>query len=180
MNSIYCKERGFTLGELMITITIIAVLSATGIPQLMKWRENARLSSASRKVLSCFQLARMSAIKFNSFCTITFNQEVNGIDYDLVVYVDSDSDLEYDPGEKIIGRVLLSDFGTVEFDTSKGKGRGISFNENDDKLPAVAFASNGLSKNNSKGMGMGSVFFINKTNKKAKVVVASTGNIRIE
>ena len=173
------KSSGFTLIELMIFIAIVAILSAVAIPNIIGWLANYRLRSAASDLLSNLQLAKVTAIKTNANCTVTFKQPVGGITYDYVVYEDSDNDLEYDAGEKILDRVQLSDYQDVSFDTAEGGGDGLTFANNDEARPSIAFRSNGLSRNNSGGFGAGTAFLKNTKGKTVSIVVSSAGNIRI-
>ena len=178
------KSAGFTLVELMIFIAIVAILSAVAIPNIIGWLSNYRLRSAVNDLLSNMQLAKVTAIKTNSNCTVTFNQPVtiDGITstYDYVVYEDSDNDLEYDAGEKILDRVKLSDYKDVSFNTAQGGGDGLTFANNDEARPSIAFRSNGLSRSNSGGFGAGTAFLKNTKGKTVSIVVSSAGNIRIQ
>ena len=115
----------------------------------------------------------------NCNCAITFNQTVGGINYDYVVFVDADSDLEYDAGENVITKVHWRNYKSVSFDTTEGGGDGLTFTDNDAGLPSIAFRSNGLPRNNIGGLGAGTVFLKNTNNKTISVVVSSAGNIRI-
>ena len=174
------KKNGFTLIELLVTFVILGIVTAIAIPGFSSWLPNYRLKGAARDVFSNFQLAKLTSIKSNSYCAITFNQAIGGTNYDYVVYVDSDNDLEYDAGEDIITKVLWSDYKGVSFDITQGGGDGLTFANNDDGLPSIAFTPTGLPKNNSGGFGAGSVFLTNPNGKATKVVVSSAGNIRIE
>lgn len=173
------KDSGVTLVELMVIFAIIAILAAVAVPSFSGWLPNYRLKQAARDVFSRFQLAKFTAIKRNTNCAITFNQTVGGNTYDYVVFVDADSDLEYDPEEHVISRILWEDYKSVSLDTSQGGGDGLTFLHNDDGLPAIAFQPNGLPINNSEGTGMGSVFLKNTSNKMRSVSVSSAGNIQI-
>jgi prepilin-type N-terminal cleavage/methylation domain-containing protein len=178
------KKDGFTLIELLITFIILGIATAIAVPVFSRWLPNSRLKSATRDVFSNFQLAKLTSIRSNSYCTITFNQAIGGINYDYVVYVDSDEDidrlLEYDAGEDIITKVLWTDYKGVSFDITQGGGDGLTFANNDDGLPSIAFTPAGLPKNNIGGFGAGSVFLTNPNGKATKVVVSPAGNIRIE
>ena len=178
------KKNGFTLIELLITFLILGIVVSIAIPGFSRWLPDSRLKSAARDVFSNFQLAKLTSIRSNSYCTITFNQAIGGTNYDYVVYVDSDEDidrlLEYDAGEDIITKVLWTDYKGVSFDITQGGGDGLTFDNNDDGLPSIAFAPDGLPKNNSGGFGAGSVFLTNPNGKAIKVVISSAGNIRIE
>ena len=173
------KDSGVTLVELMVIFAIIAILAAVAVPSFSVWLPNYRLKQAARDVFSCFQLAKFTAIKRNTDCTITFNQTVGGNSYDYVAFVDADGDLEYDSEEHIISRILWGDYKSVSLDTSEGGGDGLTFLNNDEGLPAIAFQTNGLPINNSKGTGMGSVFLKNTNNKMRSVSISSAGNIQI-
>jgi len=174
------KKDGFTLIELLITFVILGIMVSIAIPGFSRWMPSYRLKSATRDVFSNFQLAKLTSIKSNSYCTITFNQAIGGTNYDYVVYADPDKDLEYDAGENIITKVLWTDYKGVSFDITQGGGDGLTFANNDDGLPSIAFIPAGLPKNNSGGFGAGSVFLTNQNGKATKVVVSSAGNIRIE
>ena len=81
---------------------------------------------------------------------------------------------------RAVTRVLFSErYEGVTFDTSQGGGDGLSFTNNDDGLPSIAFRSNGLTMDNAGGFGPGTVFLRNTKNKTASIEVSSVGNIRI-
>jgi prepilin-type N-terminal cleavage/methylation domain-containing protein len=174
------KKDGFTIIELLITFVILGIVTAIAIPGFSRWLPDSRLKSATRDVFSNFQLAKLTSIRSNSYCAITFKQVIGGINYDYAVYADSDKDLEYDAGEDIITKVLWTDYKDVSFDLTQGGGDGLTFTNNDDGLPSIAFTPDGLPKNNSGGFGAGSVFLTNPNGKATQVVVSSAGNIRIE
>jgi type IV fimbrial biogenesis protein FimT len=166
------KERnsGFTLAELMVVIAIIAILSAFVTPNLIGWLPNYRLRSAARDIYSNFQKAKLTAIKHHCNCTITFNQLAGGSNY--VVFIDSNNDLNYDVGERIIASIFLSNYRSVSFN-------GITFGNNPAGYPALSFRTNGLPRTGGGGFG-GSVNLINTKNREASVVVSLAGNIRID
>ncbi|MBW1893281.1 MAG: GspH/FimT family pseudopilin [Deltaproteobacteria bacterium] len=64
---------GFTLLELMIVISIIAVLAAASTPNIISWFEGRKLSSASRDVLSAIQAARLRAVKERANAVVIFD-----------------------------------------------------------------------------------------------------------
>jgi type IV fimbrial biogenesis protein FimT len=67
------KASGFTLMELMIVIAIVAVISAISIPYLIGWFPQYRLSTATRDMVSTFQMARLKAIKTNADIVVAIN-----------------------------------------------------------------------------------------------------------
>jgi type IV fimbrial biogenesis protein FimT len=171
---------GFTLLEILTVIFIVAVLVGLAIPAFSSWVPDYQLKSAARDLLSNFQLAKLSAVKHNRNCTICFNASANGEMYDYIVFIDENNDLEYDPGERLIAVVRWSEYGSVDYDFSKGGGDGLTFSNNDGGLPTVAFKPNGLPVNNSGGLGMGTVSLTNGKGKKTSVILSSAGNVRIQ
>jgi type IV fimbrial biogenesis protein FimT len=172
------NKNGFTLLELIMALVIITIVAAVAIPAFSRWLPNYHLRSAARDVYSNFQLAKLTAIKRNTTCAITFGQgiPIGGTTYDYVLYVDADSDVCYDAGEEVIATVLLADrYDDAAFDTTQGGGDGVSFPNNTDGLPSVGFLSNGLAS----PMG-GDVFLTNPNGRQATVNVSSAGNITLQ
>jgi type IV fimbrial biogenesis protein FimT len=58
--------RGFSLIEMMITVTIIGVLLALGAPRFAEYLRNAKLRSAAEIFLTGVQLARSEAVRMNT------------------------------------------------------------------------------------------------------------------
>ena len=57
------REKGFTLIELLITIVVISILLATGVPSFMEFIKNNRLTSQANSLVISIQAARSEAIK---------------------------------------------------------------------------------------------------------------------
>jgi len=60
------SKKGFTLVELMIVITVMALLFAIGAPTFQTYRTQSRLKGATQQVASDLMAARMQAIKENN------------------------------------------------------------------------------------------------------------------
>ncbi len=67
------KSSGFTFMELMITIAILAVMSAIAIPNLISWFPQYRLNVAVREMISTIQMARLKAIRGNTDIIVFIN-----------------------------------------------------------------------------------------------------------
>jgi prepilin-type N-terminal cleavage/methylation domain-containing protein len=64
---------GFTLIEMVVTISIFSILAAIAIPSFITWLPGYNLKSAARDVFSNMQMAKLDAIKRNASCTVTFD-----------------------------------------------------------------------------------------------------------
>jgi len=70
------KQNGFTLIELMVVVAIIGVLSAVGLPQLLKAQDRAKIS-----------VAQQEAVNFAKECSIsllTGAESPDGSQYDTI------------------------------------------------------------------------------------------------
>ena len=70
------KNTGFTLVELLITIVIVGVLLAVGIPSLKTFMKGNQLVASTNELISAFNVARSEAIKRNG--SVTVCESANG------------------------------------------------------------------------------------------------------
>lgn len=59
------RTRGFSLIELMVTLTVFGILTMAAIPSISEWLRNTRLRGQSESVLSGLQQARNEAVRRN-------------------------------------------------------------------------------------------------------------------
>jgi type IV fimbrial biogenesis protein FimT len=64
------KESGFTLIELMITLVVLAVVLALGIPSFQQFIKNNRLAGQTNDLVLAIQMARNEAVKRGSGAVI--------------------------------------------------------------------------------------------------------------
>lgn len=57
---------GFTLVELMIGLTIVAMILAIGVPSFGVWIQNSRIRNAADAIISGASLARGEAVRRNT------------------------------------------------------------------------------------------------------------------
>ncbi|RJP87660.1 MAG: prepilin-type N-terminal cleavage/methylation domain-containing protein [Desulfobacteraceae bacterium] len=76
------KNAGFTLMELMISIAIVATLSAIAVPNMIVWRNNMQFNASVRMVKSAIEGVRMHAIKSNMPARLDFTD--GGDTFDIV------------------------------------------------------------------------------------------------
>ena len=60
------QNNGFTIIELMITVTILGILVALGAPSFQQMIENNRIATETNKLLADLNLARSEALKIGS------------------------------------------------------------------------------------------------------------------
>lgn len=63
-------QTGFTLYELMITVTIVGVVLTLGIPNLNEFSRNSRITTTANDLHAAFQVARSEAARSKSNITI--------------------------------------------------------------------------------------------------------------
>ena len=69
-----CKDkRGFSLLEIIIVISLIAILSGLAVSSIKAYLPRYYLSGAARQVMTDLMLARMQAVSKNNTTTVTFS-----------------------------------------------------------------------------------------------------------
>ena len=103
------KLRGFTLIELMITLSIAAILAAIAAPSFSTTIQNNRMATQYNELLASLSLARSEAIKRGQRVTTCQSSTGNSCGGSAsnwhtgwVVFVDADEDGTIDAGEDII------------------------------------------------------------------------------
>jgi type IV fimbrial biogenesis protein FimT len=66
MNNIRSFQRGISMLEVMVSIAIIAIVVAIGMPNLSSWMQNTQVRSSAESVLTGLQLARAEAVRQNT------------------------------------------------------------------------------------------------------------------
>jgi type IV fimbrial biogenesis protein FimT len=68
------RSRGFTLIELMVTITVVAILLGLAVPTFREFSQNNSVTAAQNDLVTSFNLARSEALRRNravSICATT-------------------------------------------------------------------------------------------------------------
>lgn len=84
------KRNGYSLMELLVTISILGLIATVAIPNFTKMRRRIALRAAASELRSIFHLARMEAIARNRNCGLKFSRTA-GV-WVFTMYVDGDGD----------------------------------------------------------------------------------------
>jgi type IV fimbrial biogenesis protein FimT len=100
------KQSGFTLYELMLTVLVMGVILAMGVPNFADFTKNSRMASTANDLHSSFLLARSEAARAKSNVTICAGTVAGGcagtFNQGWIIFVDTDGDIALDPGEAVL------------------------------------------------------------------------------
>jgi prepilin-type N-terminal cleavage/methylation domain-containing protein len=120
------KAAGITLIELLMVISIFAIIAVFATPSLLSWRSNAKLRGAASNLKGDMELAKLKAIQINDTVIIHFNSDSYQIFKDNVSPYGV-----YDAGDELYGDRTLPpgvkiDLAKTNFDGESAhfKGRG--------------------------------------------------------
>ena len=126
------KKSGFTVVELLVVLAVFFIFVAIGVPNFMTWIPRYRLKSAARDLYSNMQLAKMTAVKSNQNCTVTYSTNpdqyvLGGALSKTVVLEDYGSGVNFDgPGNETFAT------GTITFNSRGTSNAGYAYLSNTD------------------------------------------------
>ncbi len=143
--------------EVMVVLSIIAIISAISIPNMIGWREKKKLYGAANNLAADLQLARISAIRQSESVAVIFNA---GSVSSYSMFIDKNGDWTQDADDNLLRNIEAQ--------------AGIT-------LKSTTFSGN-HTHFNTKGMPSvtGTVVFEDSSGKSLSVVVNSVGRIRID
>jgi type IV fimbrial biogenesis protein FimT len=128
-------QRGFTLFELLVTILVMGVLFGIGVPNLLEFSRNNRMTATANDMLTSIMMARSEAVKQHLPVTLCASPEplaappacdLDASDPDsnggYIVFVDANADGVLDAGEDLVLQrddpdavTVLADNGYIHF-----------------------------------------------------------------
>ncbi len=103
------RQTGFTLYELMITLTVVAITLSFGIPNLRNFTLNSRMTSTANDLHAAFQMARSEAAHAKTNVTICASADPMGAancggtwNQGYVVFIDDNANLVREAGEAVL------------------------------------------------------------------------------
>lgn len=100
-------QSGFTLYELMITLSIVGVVLAFGVPNMRAYSQNSRMTATANDLHAALHMARSEAPRAKSNITVCASTNAlaaatcsGGNDWDqgFIVFTDTDGDIVRDTG----------------------------------------------------------------------------------
>ena len=161
-------KSGFSLFELIVTLSIFGVMIAIAIPSFLSYRPTMRIKGAARDIASAFQWARMKAVTENNAFAVKFS----GNSYSI--YDDNDNDDIYadttDPLDIAIRTSTLPD--------------GISFGVGPTVTPVpadfITFGGDAADFSSRGTVDNGTVYITNTKGDSYAVIVSTSGRVRIQ
>jgi type IV fimbrial biogenesis protein FimT len=171
---------GFTVVELLVTLTVVGILAALAVPNMRPFIQNNRLTAASNDLLRSFQLARTEAIKRQQnvvVCASTDPTAANptctyGPFGGWIVFQDTNANWQTDGGEAVLERHNLLD-SSITVKTDKD---GI------ESYAATGFANPAGTKTPTRNILMCDIRgnqITGSTSVERAVLVANTGRVRV-
>jgi len=134
------NNAGFTILELMVAITVLALLLGVGVPGFRDFVRNSRMTAATNDIVTDFSIARSEAVKRRVPVTLCKSQNLTACDADAtgafrtwIMFVDdadpavaagTDGNGVVDAGEVILRQRTIADTITV---TTNANARRVTF-----------------------------------------------------
>jgi len=87
-------RKGFTLTEVVVTLSILGVMTAISVPSYISWIPRHKLQTSARQIYDDLNLAKIRAVRANINSCITFNIGNNN----YTVFLDVNGDSTYTNG----------------------------------------------------------------------------------
>ena len=107
------RANGFTLLELIVTMTILIIVLTLGIPSLHQWVQRSKTTNLQYTLLHSIHYARTQAVGLQS--TITLCPGINDCEddwgSDIIIFNDLDSNGFWDGNELLLKHVNIGELG---------------------------------------------------------------------
>lgn len=143
---------GFTLLEALVVIFLIAIVATLAAPNLIAWRNKAKIRSAANNLKGDLELAKFKAAQINGQVAIQYTAD------DYEIFHDSGG-LKYirDSGEQLYRARSLPPGVNIDLEDSSN----------------INFKGKGTARS-------GSIYLVNSNGLKKRVKVSAVGRIKIE
>lgn len=94
---------GFTLAELMVVVSLVAILSGAGYSGFSSWQKRERVRSVAYQFVGNLKETRMLAIERRTQYTFGFTAN------QYTIYIDQDSSGSWETGETVLRRMTVDE-----------------------------------------------------------------------
>lgn len=101
------NNRGFSLFELMIVISLIAIVSSIVVPNLLSGRERRKIQAAAENLVADIQIGRMHAMRSGSVAVIIEEGSYR-------IFTDLNKSYDKDGKDELIRNVSIDDTVTMK------------------------------------------------------------------
>lgn len=159
------QNKGFTLVELLITLTIAALLLAIAAPAFSGWTNKQRLRTAGYDLLNDLQMARNEAVKRAT--RVTLNNGDGDWQSGWEIFVDNNENGNRDSGEPLLlSRPAYADALTISGTTAVSQ--------------HIGYVASGETRQPGGGLLMGTLTLCaSHTDKALEVVISRGGRARL-
>lgn len=98
------SDKGYTLTELMVVVSLIAIMTGVGYSGFSSWQKRERLNSITYQFSDYLKEARMLAIEKRTSYSVSFIAD----QYTIFVDFNGDGVLDVDQGETIVHQVNVA------------------------------------------------------------------------
>ena len=103
-------QHGFTLYELLITVLVMGVVLTLGVPNLLQFSQNSRMTSSANDLHSAFHLARSESSRAKTNITVCASNNALAADSNcggtwedgFIVFVDTDGNISRTGAETVL------------------------------------------------------------------------------
>lgn len=166
----FCRQPGFTLIELMITIALAAILMLVAVPSFVEFQRNAQLSDAVSNFISAANTTRANAMKQGLNTYLVPNNTGTGWSSGWFVYADSNWNQAYDAGtdEVVLRHEALSTDVAINIPTA-------STLSGTDKY--LLFNGSGYPRTKTGAFGAATIVMSN-TSRSSSIIIDPAGRVR--
>ena len=90
------ENKGFTIVELLIVISIMGIISAISVPGLLEWRRNAQYKEAAQTALTALRQAKSQAVNLNRPVTVLLTLDSNAANEGNKIKIGSEADILFE------------------------------------------------------------------------------------